>query len=310
MSPAAGRSPPDALALPGPLRAWAMAVRPATLPVSIAPVLAGAALAFADGARGKTELVGLAALGAVLLQVTANLANDVFDFERGADNADRVGPVRVTQAGLLSPGAVRTGVIVTLTLALAVGVLLAQAGGWPIVALGLAAMVSAVAYTGGPFPLGYHGLGDAFVFAFFGPVAVGTTVWLAGGPLGLDALLVATSMGSLATAVLVVNNIRDEATDRVAAKRTLVVRFGGRFGRAQYGALLATAFGGVVALAVHRGALSAALPLLACPLGARCFHGVSRRSGRALNPYLGATARLILAVALLLTLGFAVSTRT
>ncbi|MEJ2541866.1 MAG: 1,4-dihydroxy-2-naphthoate octaprenyltransferase, partial [Gemmatimonadota bacterium] len=156
---------------------WLLAIRPRTLPAAAAPVILGTAIAHHVG--GLAWLPALAALaGALLIQIATNLANDYFDFVKGADTEDRVGPTRVTQAGLITPGAVRRGMILTLLAALAVGVYLVAVGGLPIVVIGLLSLVCAVAYTGGPWPLAYHGLGDLFVFVFFGLVAVASTVYV------------------------------------------------------------------------------------------------------------------------------------
>jgi 1,4-dihydroxy-2-naphthoate octaprenyltransferase len=204
---------------------WILAARPKTLPAAAAPVLVGAALA---AFRGGFALLPAAAalLGALLIQIATNFANDYFDFVKGADTDERVGPTRVTQAGLISPGAVRNAMIATLAAALLVGVYLVWVGGWPIVWIGLASLVCAVAYTGGPFPLGYHGLGDLFVFVFFGLIAVAGTVYVQMGVFPPEAWLAGAGIGAMSTAILVVNNLRDIDTDVRAGKRTMAVRLG------------------------------------------------------------------------------------
>ena len=204
---------------------WILAARPKTLPAAAAPVLVGSALALYRG--GFALLPATAALlGALLIQIATNFANDYFDFVKGADTDERVGPTRVTQAGLISPGAVRNAMLVTLGAALLVGVYLVWIGGWPIVWIGLASLVCAVAYTGGPFPLGYHGLGDLFVFVFFGLIAVAGTVYVQMGVFPPEAWLAGAGVGAMSTAILVVNNLRDIDTDARAGKRTLAVRLG------------------------------------------------------------------------------------
>jgi 1,4-dihydroxy-2-naphthoate octaprenyltransferase len=204
---------------------WVLAARPKTLPAAAAPVMVGAALAAFRG--GFAVLPAAAALlGALLIQIATNFANDYFDFVKGADTDERVGPTRVTQAGLISPGAVRNAMVATLAAALLVGVYLVSIGGWPIVWIGLASLVCAVAYTGGPFPLGYHGLGDLFVFVFFGLIAVAGTVYVQMGVFPPEAWLAGAGIGAMSTAILVVNNLRDIDTDTRAGKRTMAVRLG------------------------------------------------------------------------------------
>jgi 1,4-dihydroxy-2-naphthoate octaprenyltransferase len=174
--------------------------------------------------------------------VGTNLANDYYDHVRGGDTPDRIGPLRVTQAGLIPPGTVRNGAFGVLGAALVVGIYLAWVGGWPIVVVGLLSLACAVAYTGGPFPLAYHGLGDVFVFVFFGLVAVGGTYWVQALGLPPDVLLAGAGMGALSTAILVVNNLRDMETDRRAGKRTLAVRLGRPWTKAEFVALLVAGF--------------------------------------------------------------------
>jgi 1,4-dihydroxy-2-naphthoate octaprenyltransferase len=181
----------------------------------------------AIGAGGLLVLPAIAALiGAFLIQIGTNLANDYYDFLRGGDTEERVGPMRVTQAGIIPPRTVRNAAFGALFLALCIGLYLVWVGGWPIVLIGLASLFCAIAYTGGPFPLAYHGLGDLFVFVFFGFVAVGGSYWVQALDFGPEVLLAGAGMGAMATAILVVNNLRDIETDAVAGKRTLAVRIG------------------------------------------------------------------------------------
>jgi 1,4-dihydroxy-2-naphthoate octaprenyltransferase len=182
-----------------------------------------------------------ALLGALLIQVGTNLANDYYDHVRGGDTEGRVGPVRVTQAGLIPPRTVRNAAYLVLGLALMVGTYLAWVGGWPIVVVGLLSLVCAVAYTGGPFPLAYHGLGDLFVFVFFGLVAVAGTYWVQALDLPLEALLAGAGVGAMNTAILVMNNLRDLDTDRMSGKRTLAVRIGRSGSKAEFLTLVAFA---------------------------------------------------------------------
>jgi 1,4-dihydroxy-2-naphthoate polyprenyltransferase len=290
----------------GSLGAWILALRPATLPLAVAPVLVGGAICHHAGGAARPLALVAAGLGAMLLQIGANLANDVFDYEKGADTEERLGPTRVTQAGLLSPRAVKTGMAVTFALALAVGSYLIAVSGWPIVAIGVTSILAAIAYTGGPYPLGYNGLGDVFVFGFFGFAAVcGTTL------VGLDAVpplavLASLPVGALATAVLVVNNVRDHETDVRAGKRTLVVRWGRRFGVVEYVSLLLLAYATpIVTTVLHRTGPLALLPLLTAPLGVVLARALHRERGRDLNPRLAGTAKLALLFSVLFAIGVA-----
>ncbi|HWA75005.1 MAG TPA: 1,4-dihydroxy-2-naphthoate polyprenyltransferase [Polyangiaceae bacterium] len=292
-------------ARPGSLKAWVLAARPATLTAAVAPVLVGSACAFDAGVFRAGPALG-ALLGAMLLQIGANFANDVFDYEKGADTAERLGPVRAVQAGLLSAGAVRRGMLVVFGLSLLVGVYLILQAGPAILAVGLLSIACAVAYTGGPYPLGYHGLGDLFVFIFFGLVAVCGSAFVHARSLTSLAPLAAIPPGALATAILVVNNLRDRETDVKAGKRTLAVRFGRGGALAEYFALFFAAYAIPVLFALLK--LSGPwvlLPWLSAPLAIRLLVRVSRTQGRALNPLLVATARLLFLFGVLFALGIA-----
>ena len=223
-----------------PVRAWVLAARPQTLAVGVAPVSAATGIATADGVY-VSAMVTASFLCVVFLQVATNLANDYFDFVKGADTAERLGPARATQTGFLSPKAVFLGMSASLMLAAGAGGYLAGAVGWPVWVLGAVCLACAVAYTGGPWPLAYHGLGDLFVFVFFGPVAVAGTYYVQAHHLSEDALLVGVGVGAFSTAVLVVNNLRDRKTDEAAGKRTLAVRFGDKFAVYEYMACLLVA---------------------------------------------------------------------
>lgn len=285
--------------VPGAARAWLLAARPQTLPAALAPVAVGTACAHAaGGARALPALA--AAAGALLLQIAANFANDVFDFENGADREDRLGPPRAVQTGLISPRQMRRALALTLAAALAIGVYLTAVAGWPIVVLGLVSMAGAVAYTGGPYPLGYHGLGDVMVLGFFGFAAVCGTAYVQLGTVPPLALLAAIPVGALATAILVVNNLRDRQTDAATGKRTLAVRLGPASARAEYALLLAAAYAVPIALAIDRARPLLLLPLATVPWAALLFRRLTRTDGAALNPLLPATARLLLVTSLLL----------
>lgn len=287
------RGATPAAVVPGSLRAWVMAMRPATLTAALTPVAVGSACAFHAGAFRPGPAAG-ALVGALLLQIGSNFANDVFDFEKGADTAERLGPTRAVQAGLLTPAAMRVGMGVVFGLAVGVGVYLATVAGWPIVALGIAAILSAIAYTGGPYPLGYHGLGDVFVMLFFGFAAVCGTAFVQALSVPPLAWLAAVPVGALATNILVVNNLRDRDTDVRAGKRTLAVRWGRRGALAEYHALLALAYGvPLVAIGLDWVGPAVLLPWLTAPVALRLSRNVSRDSGRALNASLVGTAKLV-----------------
>ncbi len=222
-------------------KAWVTASRPRTLTAAAAPVVLGTGLAIGrDGFRFGPALAAL--LGALLIQIGTNLANDYYDHLRGGDTEDRVGPIRVSQAGIIPPETVRNGAFLVLGLALLLGFYLVWVGGTPVVLIGIASLVCAVAYTGGPFPLAYHGLGDLFVFVFFGLVAVGGTYWVQALVFGPEVLLAGVGIGALATAILVVNNLRDIEPDARAGKRTLAVRIGLTGTKVEFALLLVLGF--------------------------------------------------------------------
>lgn len=282
----------ERLAGPGPLRAWALAARPRTLPAAVAPVCVGTALAVAD-APPRWDVIAACFAVALLLQIAANFANDLFDFERGADTDARLGPPRAVQQGWITSARMRRAVAATLAVALVPGLWLIAEGGWPFAVAGALAIAAALAYTGGPLPLGYVGLGEVAVFAFFGVVAVCGSQWLQSGAFSGVALGASVAPGALASAILVVNNLRDLATDRAAGKRTLAVRLGARAARVEYAALLALAYATPAAL-VASGALAwpALLPLASAPFAVRLARRVARTEGAALNPLLAETAKL------------------
>ena len=277
------------------LRTWLLAVRPATLPAAASGVIVGLGAASAVGAafRPDTALGCLAV--AILLQVLANLANDLSDFRRGADTPDRAGPTRVASAGLVTPRQLELAIGLTIAAAGLVGAWLAWVGGPAIVALGILAIVAALAYTGGPWPYGYRALGEVFVFIFFGLVAVVGTAYLQA--LRFEALFVvaAIPMGALITAILVVNNMRDIPTDAAAGKRTLAVALGRRATAVEYGLLLALAFAVPVALLLAGQGVAQLLPLCSAPLAAPLLRTVRGfAEPRQLNAVLAGTARLAL----------------
>ena len=216
---------------------WIEAIRPKTLVASIAPVMIGVSLAISDGFFNLYPSLATL-IAAVLIQIGTNLANDYYDFVRGADNEGRIGPRRVSQAGLISPIKVKQAMILSLGTAFLFGIYLVAVGGWVIALIGLVSILCAVGYTAGPFALAYNGLGDVFVFAFFGPIAVAGTYWVQTNALSHDAILAGIGIGALTTMILVVNNMRDVHTDKLAGKNTLVVRMGLRASRLEYVVLL------------------------------------------------------------------------
>jgi 1,4-dihydroxy-2-naphthoate octaprenyltransferase len=287
------------------MNAWVLAARPATLPAAAVPVLVGTAAAIGEGFVFRPTVFAVTLLCALLIQVGTNFANDYSDFIRGADTSDRLGPVRVTQSGLLSQSAVRSGIVVAFGAAVLLGAWLVWIGGWPIVAIGVLSVLSGLAYTGGPFPLGYHGLGDVFVFVFFGVIAVTGTAYLQSGEWSLRALAVSIPVGLLVTNILVVNNLRDRETDIIAGKRTLPVRIGDRATRAQYAGFAALAYVVPVFLATM-GDFEAALllPILTLPLALVLVKRVlGGASGRELNPLLQQSGKLLLFFGVLLAIG-------
>ena len=294
---------------------WLLACRPKTLTAAAVPVMVGAGVAWSQG--GFRFLPVLAALlTALMIQIGTNFANDVYDFERGADNDDRVGPQRAVASGLLTPASMRRGMIIAFGLAVVGGVYLVAVGGWPLVVIGVASITSGIAYTGGPFPLGYNGLGDLFVMVFFGFVAVCGTVYVQMASVPALAWWASVPIGALSTAILVVNNVRDRVTDATAGKRTLVVRFGRRSGEIEYALLLAVAYAIPLILVGTRlggaqidGARPWALllPLLTAPAAYRLLLSLRRREGPELNPLLGQTGALLLIFGILFALGLALS---
>ena len=291
-------------ARPSALQAWWLAARPRTLPLAAAPVAVGSAVAFgAGGGRAGPAVAALA--GALLLQIGANFANDVYDAEKGADTASRIGPPRATQLGWLSAVAVKRGMWLSFALAAIVGVYLIAAAGWVVLWVGLASIAAAIAYTGGPWPFGYHGLGDLMVFLFFGVVAVCGTTYVQTHAFELHALAASLPVGALATAVLVVNNLRDREGDARAGKRTLAVRFGARATQLEYRALVFGAYAALVLCVSLRGSLWLALPALTLPESIRLVRGLaSAAEGPEFNALLAATARLGLVFSLLLAAGW------
>jgi 1,4-dihydroxy-2-naphthoate octaprenyltransferase len=288
---------------------WVLAARPKTLWASVAPVIVGAAVAVRDDQfHWPAALAALA--GAVLIQIGTNLANDLFDHLRGTDTPDRQGPLRVTQAGLVTPAQIRHAMVLVFGVAFLIGIYLVVRGGWPVVWIGLCSIAAAILYTGGPYPFGYYGWGDLFVFLFFGPVAVVGTYYVQALSIVPAVWWASIPMGALATAILVVNNLRDIDTDRRAGKKTLAVRLG-RFGSiGEY--VLMLLLSALVPLAMLLTDTAGAWTLLSSlviaifiPLNMKSLRSQSEpmKSGAILNDFLARTARLKLIYALVFAVG-------
>jgi len=290
---------------PGSIDAWIIAARPATLTAAFAPVAVGTACAWrVDGFRWDAALAAL--LGAFLIQIATNFANDMFDFQKGADTETRLGPTRTAQAGLLTVQQLRRGVIVAFALALGTGIYLTWIAGPAVIVIGLASMAAGLAYTGGPFPLAYNGLGDLFVMAFFGFVAVCGTAFVQALFVPNIAWLASIPIGALATAILVVNNVRDFEGDARAGKTTLVVRFGRQAGVTEYGLLLVAAYTTpVVILLLGWTSAWVCLPLATILWAGGQFRSVANDRGIVLNQTLAWTAKLLSLFGILFAIGIA-----
>ncbi len=295
---------------PSTVRIWLAAARPRTLPAAVAPVLVGCALAWREGVFVAPAALACLAF-ALLIQIGTNFANDYYDFIQGVDTAERVGPRRAVAAGWVKPAAMRAVMYAVFAVAFATGLSLLPYGGWPLLVVGVTSILCGIAYTGGPYPLGYHGLGDLFVFVFFGLVAVGATYFVQAGRLTTEALLAGAGVGVLAANILVVNNYRDIETDAKAGKRTLVVRWGRRYARWQFALAHAVALGVPLVLGARgEGNVYGAAALAAVLLPLALTQGRSLRSARtpqALIRLLGRTGQYVALYALLLSAWLIVS---
>jgi 1,4-dihydroxy-2-naphthoate octaprenyltransferase len=302
--------------------AWVIAARPQTLPAAAAPVIVGTGLAVHDGVFAA--LPALAAfLGAALIQIGTNFANDYYDAVQGADTDDREGFTRVTAGGLIDPETVKRAMYLTFAASILLGTYLVYVGGVPILVIGLLSVASGIAYTGGPYPLGYHGLGDLFVFVFFGLVAVAGTYYVQAaatlaaplsvgippGTLPVAAVVAALPIAALSTDILVVNNVRDREEDATTGKRTLAVRFGYGFARVQFVAMLALAYAVPAWFLFRPGySVAVALPYLTLPYAAVVTRTMlTETAGEVLNPTLERTGRLLAGYAVLFAAGLAVT---
>lgn len=303
-------------------RAWVMAARPQTLPAAFAPIFVGTGLAVHDGVFDPVAALA-ALIGAVLLQIGTNFANDYYDAIKGTDTADREGFARVTAGGLIEPAAVKRAMSLTFLAAVGVGVYLVAIGGVPILVIGLAGVAAGILYTGGPYPYGYHGLGDVFVFGFFGLIAVTGTYyvqavgsvatglfpfWIPAGTVPSEVVVASLAVAGIVTDILVVNNIRDRESDAESGKRTLAVLLGYRLSRIQYVALLGLAYVVPVWFVLQPGfSVFVLLPLVTVPYATYVTRTVlTETSGAALNPALEKTGKLLVAHAALFGAGLAI----
>lgn len=284
-----------------------LAIRPRTLPAAAAGVLMGAAMAWRDG-YFRLDVTVVCLVTALLLQIGSNLANDVFDFERGTDTVERLGPTRVTQAGMLSPRQVKIGMAVVFALAALLGSYPAWLGGWTIIILGITAIISAIAYTGGPFPLGYYGLGDIFVFIFFGLASVAGTYYIQAGSVSPSVWWMTIPPGLIITAILVVNNLRDIENDRKAGKLTMAVRLGEQGTKVQYLVCMVVAY--LILIPVVVTGLIPWMTLLAwlsLPFAYQATQVVLTQKGRPLNMALAKTGQTALVFSILFWVGILLS---
>ena len=285
-------------------RIWTLAARPKTLPAAAAPVIIGSAMAWEVGALHVASAVA-ALVGALLIQIGTNFANDYFDYRQGTDGGERLGPMRVTQAGLVTPESMKRATAAVFGLAVLIGIYLVYRGGWPIVIIGLLSILFGVLYTGGPYPLGYNGLGDIFVLIFFGPVAVGGTYYVQALSITGPVLWAGLAPGFFSVAILTVNNLRDLETDMRSGKKTLAVRFGRTFTVVEYiGCILLACAIPIVLYLWHDlhpwGMLSSCIALAAIP----SFKSVCTESGVVLNDTLAATGRLLFLFSVLFSIGW------
>jgi len=284
------------------MNSWILASRLKTLPAAISPVIVGVSLAVHDS-EFHLLTAFMTLIAAILIQIGANFANDVYDFLKGSDREDRLGPIRATQSGLISPENMKKGMWLVFTLAICVGFYLASIGGWPIVWIGLISIASAIAYTGGPYPLGYHGWGDVFVFIFFGIIAVPGTYYLQTGFVSDYSILFGIPLGALSTTILIVNNLRDADTDVKSGKRTLAVRFGKSFVKMEYIVMMILAFAIPIYILQLWDEFSLYIILFLLPISVRHIQSLYSETGESLNLVLVNTAKFLFHFSMLLSIG-------
>jgi 1,4-dihydroxy-2-naphthoate polyprenyltransferase len=281
---------------------WLNAMRVHTLPAALTPILIGTILA----KEIHFQTLIFIFISAIFIQIGTNLANDYFDYKKGADTEDRLGPTRATSQGLISPSAMKNGIIITFCIAFFIGLLLVDRGGWPILAIGVASIIAGILYTGGPYPLGYNGLGDIFVLFFFGPIAVAGTTYLLSFEFSREIFLIGFAPGLLSTAILSINNLRDIKEDTKTGKKTLAVIFGATFAKIEYVVCLLLAVAIPIALKVIQNDFSLRvmiilLTLLPC---VSLIKTVFTKEGRALNSVLAKTGLVMVLYTILFYFSF------
>ena len=285
---------------------WIITSRPKTLTAAISPAVLGSALAFSDGYFNILTFIVIL-ITAMLIQIGTNFSNDLFDYLRGVDNADRLGPDRALQKGLVSKEEIQRAIIIIFIIAIIFGFYLAYLGGWPIVVIGLLSIFSGIIYTGGPYPLAYNGLGDLFVFIFFGLIAVSGTYYLHTGILSTTSIIAGCTIGALATAILVINNLRDINTDKKYGKNTLAVYIGQKLTKIEYIFLMIIAYSIPIYISYILGHKSAIYIIyFTLPISMRLILEILYKQGRDLNKTLEGTAKLLLLYTILFSFGIAV----
>ena len=285
---------------------WVIASRPKTMTAAIAPVLLGSALAYYEGAFDIITFFVIL-IAACLIQIGTNLTNDLFDYIKGADNNDRLGPKRAMQAGLILEHEMKRAIFIVFSLSICFGFYLALLGGWIIVGIGLLSILFAILYTGGPYPLAYNGLGDIFVFIFFGLIAVSGTYYLYTDYFSINSFILGSSAGCLATAILVVNNLRDVDNDKEYGKNTLAVYFGKKFTQFEYLLLMIIVYIIPIYISIDLGnKASIYIVYFTLPICIRLIIDVFYKKNSMLNETLEATAKLLLLYSLLLSFGIVV----
>ena len=285
---------------------WIIAIRLKTLPAAISPVLLGSSLSYKYG-YFSSLIFFMTLFAAILIQIGTNFANDVYDFEKGTDRDDRLGPVRATQAGLISPKKMKFSMLGTFSIAILVGCYLAWIGGLPIVFIGIASIIAGIAYTGGPYPLGYNGFGELFVFLFFGIIAVPGTYFLQAGTFTYLSIWLGSCMGMLSAAILVVNNIRDIDTDKVTGKKTLAVYFGILFSYIEFIILIIGPYLILLYLMINKNLDSSIyIAFFSLPIGLKLIFELITNTGIKLNTVLSSTAKLLFIFSLLCSIGLVI----
>ena len=285
---------------------WVIASRPKTMTAAIAPVLLGSALAYYEGAFDIITFFVIL-IAACLIQIGTNLTNDLFDYIKGADNNNRLGPKRAMQAGLILEPEMKRAIFIVFSLSICFGFYLALLGGWLIVGIGLLSILFAILYTGGPYPLAYNGLGDIFVFIFFGLIAVSGTYYLYTDYFSINSFILGSSAGCLATAILVVNNLRDIDNDKEYGKNTLAVYFGKKFTQFEYLLLMIIVYIIPIYISIDLGnKASIYIVYFTLPICIRLIIDVFYKKNSMLNETLEATAKLLLLYSLLLSFGIVV----